>query len=137
MSVLRLLGGGKKGESSQVRSASRAREAAVSVTPTIQISVPGYGAIHMNGSSSTVDEVVAGISQQPREDVVFGGEISVTLPPGCEIMRCKAVRVVFTTDTRLDIGPGRMGEEDVIFERKIEILPDGPEGIVLYGPVSR
>lgn len=67
----------------------------------------------------------------PRNDQILHGEFEITLPPGAGRKRCRAIRVVMRTKIKLDLGPGRMGEEDTIFERKVEVLGGEGEGLWL------
>jgi hypothetical protein len=70
------------------------------------------------------------VSEGPRDDHLFRGALELIVPPG-KGMRCKAIRTVFRTTTRLFMGPGRGWEEDVIFERKTELIGGSDEGIEL------
>ena len=50
------------------------------------------------------------------------------MPPNLGRKRCKGIRVMLKTVIRLDLGPGRMGEEDTLFERKVEVIGGTAEG---------
>lgn len=59
-------------------------------------------------------------------DKELHGQLEIYLPPGGGPRRCKAIRVQFRTTVKLDMGRGRMGgekkrEDEVIFERKVEL----------------
>lgn len=76
-------------------------------------------------------------STEPREDYPFGGELEITLPPGSGPKRCKSIRVGLRTMITLDLGHGRRFEEDVLFERKVEIISSTADGIWLEEGVQR
>jgi len=59
------------------------------------------------------------------------GDLETSLPEGSGRKRCKAIRVGLRTAISLDLGVGRMAEEDVIFERKVEIRGGRADGLVL------
>ena len=67
----------------------------------------------------------------PRNDQILQGQFEISLPRGSGRKRCKAIRVGMRTMTKLDIGVGRMGEEDVIFERKVEEIAGISEALWL------
>lgn len=59
------------------------------------------------------------------------GEVEVEMPIGFGRKRCRAVRVGFRTTISLDLGPGRMGEEDVLYDFKGDVLGGAAEGLWL------
>ncbi len=68
----------------------------------------------------------APLTDTPRDDKELHGQLEIYLPPGGGPRRCKAIRVQFRTTVKLDMGRGRMGgekkrEDEVIFERKVEL----------------
>jgi hypothetical protein len=56
--------------------------------------------------------------------------LDILVSPG-DGVRCRAIRVIFRTTARLHLGPQRGWEEDVIFERKTELIGGSDEGIGL------
>jgi hypothetical protein len=97
---------------------------------TLALHVPSYGAIRLNGNSDPFSELDPNDPHAPR-DVPLTGELEVNVPEDLGRQRCKAIRVGVRTVVRLDMGPRRKGEEDTIFERKVEIIAGNAEGIWL------
>ena len=54
-------------------------------------------------------------------EVPYGGRLEVFLPPGSGRRRVKSIRVGIRTISTLDLGQKRGKEEDVIFERMVEL----------------
>ena len=73
----------------------------------------------------------------PREDQLLNGDLDIQMPRGTKRRRCKSVRVGVRTKCRLHMGPGRGWEEDVVFERKVEMMGGNAEGIVLDEGMQR
>jgi len=86
--------------------------------PILTLNVPGYGAFLMRPPPE-FDYHEGRV--EPRSDRVINGDLQVMIAPGTGRKRCQSIRVGIRTRSKLDLGPGRMGEEDVIFERKVEI----------------
>jgi hypothetical protein len=117
MSVLRLL--------SLVRAASasaspsrRTKEDDIRLTLRVEGMEP-YGTVFMPPPDDPLWSVA--ISDRPRDDHLLRGGLDVYIPPGGR-RRCKSIRVGLRTTARLNMGPSRGWEEDVIFERKCEVL---------------
>lgn len=126
MSVLRLLS--KQPASGPSSSSSHT----VSPDPILALHVPSYGAVMMNPPDDPLNPQNSLYSEGPRNDQILHGEFEVILPPGSSRKRCKAIRVVMRTTVKLDLpGPGRLGEEDTIFERKVEVIAGNSEGLWL------
>jgi hypothetical protein len=123
MSFLRLL-------SPRPTESSSSRTAASPIT--LALHVPSYGAIYLSSNPDPLHERSApGDASAPADDVPLRGELEVVVPDKLGRRRCKAITVGMKTVSRLDLGPGRMGEEDTIFERKVEIIAGDADGIWL------
>jgi hypothetical protein len=129
MSVLRLL--------------SSARAVSASPSPTRQaklddfrlaLRVEGYGAVFIPPPDDPLWP--AAVRDQPRDDHLIRGVLDVFIPPGGK-RRCKTIRVGLKTLARLNMGPTRGWEEDVIFERKCEMLSGTSEGLCLGEGIER
>jgi hypothetical protein len=103
MSVLRLLSPSRTASSSRLSPA----------VPTLNLHVPQYGAIFMTRAENV---------NEP-DDFLFRGELDITLPLGGR-KKVSSISVTLRTVVKLDIGPLRRGEEDVLFERKVDISGD-------------
>jgi hypothetical protein len=116
--MLRLLGG-SKGSSSSSSS---------SKIPTVSIHVPAFGGIFLDAptESGGPDDYVA-----PDREYRMIGEIEVEIPLGFGRKRCRGVKVGYRSTINLDLGPGRMGEEDILFDRRGEVLGGSMEGLWL------
>lgn len=99
----------------------------------LKLIVPNWGVMYLPAPELQAD---GSDSTEPREDHPFRGELEVTLPPGGP-KRCKSVRVGLRTVITLDMGSGRRFEEDVLFERKVEIISSTADGIWLNEGVQR
>lgn len=55
------------------------------------------------------------------QDSELSGELEVDVPRGMGRRRCRAIRMTLKNTCRLNMGPARMWEEDVLFERTIEV----------------
>jgi len=63
-------------------------------------------------------------------DVTLTGELEVDVPLSMGRKRCKTIRVSMRAELKLDMGPGRQNEEDILFDRTVEIA-GGSEGVWL------
>ena len=110
-------------------------EASGSKAPEIILTlhVPGYGVLWMNQpvvdpfSDSLRRTDLAGPSNL---DVTLTGELEVDVPLSMGRKRCKTIRVSMRAELKLDMGPGRQNEEDILFDRTVEIA-GGSEGVWL------
>lgn len=125
--MLRLLSSSKVPSSSASNSLSRSAPS----TPVLALHVPSYGAVMMNPPEDSLNPSNSLYSQGIRNDQILHGEFEVALPPGSGRKRCKAIRVGLRTTIKLDLGLGRMGEEDKIFDRKVEVIAGNSEGLWL------
>lgn len=75
-------------------------------------------------------------SEGPRDDQLLSGMLEIQVPAGAS-RRCRSVRVGVRTKSRLNMGQGRGWEEDVIFERKVEMMGGNSDGILLDEGVQR
>jgi hypothetical protein len=96
--------------------------------PVLTLHVPNYGLIIIPAPDPPGPD--GQVSDEPREDHMLHGEIEVRLD-GTQPKRCKAIRVGFRTIIKLDLGSGRKNEEDVLFERKLEMTGADSEGVNL------
>jgi hypothetical protein len=76
-------------------------------------------------------------SALPQDDQLLNGGLDVQMPRGSARRRVKSVRMGIRTRCRLNMGSGRGWEEDVIFERKVEMLGGNADGIVLDEGIQR
>jgi hypothetical protein len=51
----------------------------------------------------------------------LSGDIEIDVPEGSGRLRCNAITVALKSVSRLNLGPMRGWEDDVLFERKVEI----------------
>lgn len=125
MSVLRLLHGSKDpyGPSKPGSSSSSSKNPGV---PSLVLDIPTYGAVFMNPPEDpllpTLQEEEG---EKPRNDVVIHGELVITMPPSLGRRRVKSIRVGIRSILTLNLKPGRMNEEDVLFERSVELAECG------------
>lgn len=56
-----------------------------------------------------------------EDTVLLNGRIEVTLATGSGPRRIKSIRAGLVTISTLDLGPGRKGEEDTIFEAAVDV----------------
>jgi len=96
--------------------------------PVLTLHVPNYGLIIIPAPEAPDPD--GRVSDEPREDHMLHGELEVRLG-GTHPRRAKAIRVGFRTIIKLDLGTGRKKEEDVLFERKVEITGADDDGIEL------
>jgi hypothetical protein len=129
MSVLRLLSPAT-GVSASPSPTRRAKEDDV----RLALRVEGYGTVFIPPPDDPLWP--AAISDRPRDDHLLRGELDAYIPPGGR-RRCKAIRVGVQTLARLNMGPTRGWEEDVIFERKCEMLSGTSEGLWLEEGIQR
>jgi len=94
----------------------------------LKIGVPNYGILYLPAPEAPLPD---GQEEQPRDDPMLSGELEVILPAGSGSKRCKSIRVGLKTVITLDLGQGRRYEEDVLFERKVEIIGSTSDGIWL------
>lgn len=99
----------------------------------LKLIVPNWGVMYLPAPELQAD---GSDSTEPRDDHPLRGELEVTLPVG-GAKRCKSVRVGLRTMITLDMGAGRRFEEDVLFERKVEIISSTADGIWLNEGVQR
>jgi hypothetical protein len=90
--------------------------------------MPGYGCLFMTPPNDPLWPHA--ISEGPREDELLMGEVHITIPPGRGVY-CQAIRLIFRTKCRLNMGSTRGWEEDEIFERRTELIGGSSEGIYL------
>lgn len=131
MSMLRYLtapGGKSKLQLPARGSLATVASSAADGKPKLKLHVPNYGMIYL----PPPDTSASGESVEPRDDAVMYGELELTLPMGYGTRRCKAIRVGFRTVLTLDLGSGRKFEEDVLFERKVEIIGSNADGMELF-----
>lgn len=133
MSVLRLLSPVRAMTGSTSSSPSR-RTASKEDDVRLTLRVEGYGTVFMPPPDDPLWP--AAISDRPRDDHLLRGELDVYIPSGGS-RRCKSIRVGLRTTARLNMGPTRGWEEDVIFERKCEVLSGSSEGMWLDEGVQR
>ncbi|TXT14018.1 uncharacterized protein COLE_00211 [Cutaneotrichosporon oleaginosum] len=90
--------------------------------PRIYINVPSYGGVFMTRPAPDQDHgqvsTPADIDHRGRE---LHGEVEIDLPRGTGRRRCRAVRVTLRNVSRLYMGQERGWEEDVLFERALEV----------------
>ncbi|BEI98873.1 hypothetical protein CcaverHIS631_0311720 [Cutaneotrichosporon cavernicola] len=90
--------------------------------PRIYINVPSYGGVFMTRPAPDADHgsvsTLADIDTRGRE---LHGEVEIDLPRGTGRRRCRAVRVTLRNVSRLHMGDERGWEEDVLFERTLEV----------------
>lgn len=104
--------------------------------PRIYINVPSHGGVFMtrpapdqeHGQATSVADLERG--DGARE---LNGEVEIDIPRGTGRRRCRAVRVTLRNVSRLFMGPERGWEEDVLFERSLEVKG----AIILEEGVSR
>jgi hypothetical protein len=121
--MLRFLGGGAR-SSSRSGSPSRAPKRV-----RIQINVPSYGGVFMTKRRVDADVEAANIDDtgvDPDGPVMYierelRGELEIDVPKGMGQKRCRAIRLTLRNICRLNMGPVRGWEEDVLFERTIEV----------------
>lgn len=89
--------------------------------PSLVLDIPTYGAVFMNTPEDPLLPTLDPSSEKPRNDVVLHGELVITMPAALGRRRVKSIRVGMRSILKLDLKPGRMNEEDVLFERVVEI----------------
>lgn len=60
------------------------------------------------------DEQREQLAVQPREDVLLSGEVQIFVPPGMGVLHYQSLEVSLRTQLRVDMGPSRMGEKDLL-----------------------
>jgi len=75
--------------------------------------IHAFGGIYLPSPSAS--------SAASQPEVPYGGRLEVFLPPGSGRRRVKSIRVGIRTISTLDLGQKRGKEEDVIFERMVEL----------------
>jgi hypothetical protein len=129
--MLRFLAGGK-GKIHPPLRGSMATATSSDSQIQLKLVVPNWGVMYLPAPEPPLAEGEA----PPRNDFPFRGELEVTLPPkGAK--RCKSIRVGLKTVITLDLGQGRRFEEDVLFERKVEIISSTSDGIWLEEGLQR
>lgn len=119
MSMLRYLSPGR-GRESRDAGALSPRD---SDSPSLKLHVTNWGVIIL----PAIEEGSANLDQ-PRDDHMLHGELEVRVAGP---RRCRRIRVGLRSIIRLDMGQGRKLEEDVLFERKVEIIGASADGIWL------
>ncbi|GMK53506.1 hypothetical protein CspeluHIS016_0100920 [Cutaneotrichosporon spelunceum] len=131
MSMLRFLaGGGAKGKMPARSSAATATSYDSQIK--LKLVVPNWGVMYLPAP----EQPLADTEAPPRNDFQLNGELEVTLPPG-GAKRCKSIRVGLKTVMTLDLGPKRRFQEDVLFERKVEIVSGTADGVWLEEGLQR
>jgi hypothetical protein len=104
-------------------SPGRGREGTLSPLPSdapaLKLHVTNWGVLILPAPEHADD---------PRDDTLLHGELDVRVSGP---RRCKRIRVGLRSIIRLDMGQGRKIEEDVLFERKVEIIGASTDGIWL------
>lgn len=114
----------------QQRGASRTASPSRRSTPRIYINVPSYGGVFMTRAADAADTDQRTVDHAGRE---LSGEIEIDIPRGSGRRRCRAIRVTLRNVAKLYMGPDRGWEEDVLFERTLEVKG----AIILEEGVSR
>ncbi|BEI83346.1 hypothetical protein CcaverHIS002_0312140 [Cutaneotrichosporon cavernicola] len=133
MSMLRFLAsGGGKGKIHPPQRGSLATATSSNAQIKLKLVVPNWGVMYLPAPELPL----ADGEVPPRHDFPLNGELEVTLPPGGS-KRCKSIRVGLKTIITLDLGGKRRYEEDVLFERKVEIVSSTADGIWLEEGLQR
>ncbi len=120
----------KSSDSSSTSNPSSSSSSSPSDRPNLLIHLPTEGLIFFQPpEDAQVHALEHGI--QTSYDQLVNGELEIRLPTGSEPRWCKAIRVGVRTTSKLNMGPDRMGEEDILFERMVEITDEGDQGVVL------
>jgi hypothetical protein len=129
MSMLRFLGGGGKGKIHPPVRGSHSNATSTTSSGEVQMKlvVPNWGILYLPRPEAPRDDGL----DIPRDDPMLNGELVLTLPANGGPKRCKSIRVALKTIITLDLGQGRRHEEDVLFERKVEIISSTSDGIWL------
>ncbi|KLT41789.1 hypothetical protein CC85DRAFT_247074 [Cutaneotrichosporon oleaginosum] len=105
-------------------SPGKGREGALSPLPSdapvLKLHVTNWGVLILPAPEN--------VGEDPRDDTLLHGELDVRVSGP---RRCKRIRVGLRSIIRLDMGGGRKIEEDVLFERKVEIIGASTDGIWL------
>lgn len=91
---------------------------------SIQLNIPAYGGVFMTSHQSLTSDSTdpASTSQQAQfVDRELSGEIEIAIRRGNGPVRCKAIRATVRSLCRLYMGEQRGWEEDVLFERSVEM----------------
>jgi hypothetical protein len=130
MSLFRLL------SPSRQASTSTSRTTPNQLNPTLRLWAPNYGTIYLEAPPipSPLDPPEA---IKPQNDYMLSGHLDIDLPQHVKRARFKAVRVVFVTFMVNDKLPDKQREQDIIFERKVEIIAGNAEGLYLEKHSSR
>jgi hypothetical protein len=98
----------------------------------ITLQIPSDGTVFLRPPDPEQREHRSGLPEDERTvSAELIGQLEIALPPGMGAKRCKSIVVGVRTTTKLDISPTRIGEEDVIFERKVEMHGGADTGILL------
>lgn len=127
--MLRHLGGGAKG---RIQPPARGTTSSTSTSDgplRLKLNVPNYGILYLGPPDAPLPDGTT--PNVPRDDPMLHGSLDIVLPEGTGARRCKSIRVGFKTVITLDLGTGRRYEEDVLFERKVEIISSTADGIWL------
>ena len=102
------------------------------IQPVLDIFVPLYGLIFPSPPEEA--RIQAQLQDQPiTYDHVINGTLQVTLPIGSGPLRCRSILIAFRSIADLDMGVGRMHEQDLLFERKMQLVAELDQGIILEG----
>lgn len=128
MSMLRFLSsGGGQGKPLSPTGGDNATGSSSKGDVQVKLFVPNWGILYLPAPEAPREDG----DDVPRDDPMLSGDLVVTLPSGGGARRCQAIRVGLKTIIRLDLGQGRRREEDVLFERKVEIVSSTADGIWL------
>lgn len=102
----------------------------------LALRVPGFACIYMTSPDDPLWPYAV-TPNSPGSDELLHGELLIYVPArGPE--RCKAIRIIYRSMTRLNMGPSRGWEEDLIFERRCELIGSSSEsGIDLAAGINR
>lgn len=87
--------------------------------PSLVLDIPAYGVVFMNTPEDPLTPSTE--TETPRNDVIVHGELVITMPSNLGRRRVKWIKVGIKSVLKLDLRPGRMNEEDVLFEREVEL----------------
>lgn len=105
----------------------------------LTINIPSYGCVFMNcdpGGSGVLPNDAYMVPPGDPDYTIgrdLSGELEVEVPRGMGPRRCRAIRVTLKSVCKLNMGPERGWEEDVLFERQVEVKG----AIILHEGVQR
>lgn len=103
---------------------------------SIRLNVPAHGGVFMTSHQNTDSTDPASTSQQAEfVDREVSGEIEIEVQQGTGPFKCRAIRTTLLSICRLYMGEARGWEEDVLFERNVElkgalVLEEGVQRLV-------